>query len=47
MKQLEKKGFFINKEGKDSRDPYKVDKKRKPSADAEMEDVAPKKKSAA
>jgi len=47
MKQLEKKGWFKNKDGEDSRDLYKPGKKRKSSdADQEMEDVSPKKKGA-
>jgi hypothetical protein len=46
MKQLEKKGYFINKDGKDSRDLYKAPKRKSSDGDEEMKDDSPKKKSA-
>ena len=46
MKMLAKKGWFKTKDGQDSRDLYKPEKKRKSSADAEMENATAKKKGA-
>lgn len=50
LKQLEKKGFFINKDGKDSRDIYKPPKKssdEEKNTDHEMSDEGPQKKKSA